>query len=46
MVDMSDPSVDERFNLPEDTDPDDVLRKLLGVDDAVSEDVAEDEAEV
>jgi hypothetical protein len=42
---MSDSSMDERFNLPEDTDPDDVLRKLLGVDEAVSDDVTEDEAE-
>jgi len=23
--------MDERFNLPEDTDPDEVLRRLLGV---------------
>jgi hypothetical protein len=38
------PDLDERFGLPPDTDPDDVLRKLLGVDGAASEDVAEDEA--
>jgi len=25
------PDLDERFSLPEDTDPDDVLRQLMGV---------------
>lgn len=37
---MSDPNLDEKFDLPEDTDPDDVLRKPLGVtgDETVEED--------
>lgn len=40
------PDLDERFSLPEDTDPDDVLRRLLEGDgsDAVS-DEPEDESE-
>jgi len=38
---MSD-QMDERFNLPGDTDPDEVLRKLLGVED---EDNAKGDAE-
>ena len=38
------PDLDERFGLPEDMDPDDVLRRLLGVEgDGVSEDPDEDE---
>ncbi len=35
------PNLDERFSLPEDTDPDDVLRRLMGVaEDDGEEDVS------
>ena len=37
---------DERFVLPDDTDPDEVLRKLLGPDgDEVSDEPEDDETE-
>lgn len=39
------PDLDERFSLPEDTDPDDVLRRLLGAEDGVTLDVDGDESE-
>ena len=42
------PDLDERFSLPEDTDPDDVLRRLLGVENEgedVSADPDEDDSE-
>ena len=44
---MSDSRFDEKFNLPDDTDPDEVLRKLLaaGTEETVEEDeVSEPEA--
>lgn len=31
------PNLDEPFSLPDDTDPDEVLRRLLGTDDADEE---------
>jgi hypothetical protein len=34
-------NMDERFSLPEDTDPDDVLRKLLETDESVTDEVEE-----
>jgi hypothetical protein len=36
------PDLDERFSLDEDTEPDDVLRKLLGADEEASDDPAAD----
>jgi hypothetical protein len=38
------PDLDESFSLPEETDPDDVLRKLLETEDG-SDAVGEDEDE-
>jgi|HubBroStandDraft_1064217.scaffolds.fasta_scaffold53872_3 hypothetical protein len=42
------PDLDEKIGLPEDTDPDDVLRRLLETEDgsdAVSDEPDEDEAD-
>jgi hypothetical protein len=38
------PDLDERFGLPEETDPDDVLRHLLEAEDG-AEEVSQDPAE-
>jgi hypothetical protein len=37
------PDLDEKFSLPEDTDPDEVLRRLIGTEDTSDEWVNEDE---
>jgi hypothetical protein len=45
LASVSDPDLDEKFDLPQDTDPDDVLRRLLSTGDGTSKDVSEDETQ-